>query len=99
MRVSSSPEYPEAPTTAAESVCMELHEYAIPAGKGKGGEPLDPPPRVHGAQERTRTSMAFQPLDPESSASTSFATWASAPLISGRRRPVSTAFEATMQPP
>src|SRR5215472_12474457 len=30
-----------------------------------------------GAQEKTRTSTSFRPLEPESSASTSSATWAS----------------------
>ena len=34
------------------------------------------PDRLHVAQERTRTSMAFQPLDPESSVSTNSTTWA-----------------------
>src|SRR5216684_1731261 len=34
-----------------------------------------------GAQEKTRTSTTFRPLEPESSASTNSATWAGRPLI------------------
>src|SRR5262245_8691095 len=35
------------------------------------------PPARGGAQEKTRTSTSFRPLEPESSASTNSATWAS----------------------
>src|SRR5262245_38404908 len=35
------------------------------------------PPTGGGAQEKTRTSTSFRPLEPESSASTNSATWAS----------------------
>src|SRR5947208_16457763 len=50
------------------------------------------PPVRGGAQEKTRTSTSFRPLEPESSASTNSATWASGePEIS----PVPTAVNAS----
>src|SRR6516164_10153128 len=45
-----------------------------------------PAPARDGAQEKTRTSTSFRPLEPESSASTNSATWASRTAADKPRR-------------
>src|SRR5271170_1208540 len=49
----------------------------ITAIKSVGHSRQQPAAPRGGAQEKTRTSTSFRPLEPESSASTNFATWAS----------------------
>src|SRR6185312_16725759 len=59
---------------------MQMNAQALNLGLGRRPSPADAvgPRRSErsGAQEKTRTSTTFRPLEPESSASTNSATWA-----------------------